>query len=199
MKGSAYEREVCKDLSLWWSYGQNPRVFARTRGSGSALKIGGSKWEGGDIGFVDPEGEPLIRVWNIEAKTGYAKKSKLTSGRIRESNWCALDIIDSSLKEPTLLAMWLQCERDALITGREPVLIFRRYRRKSSIAITSTFYGALIETFNRPNKNVPILKIYVGDWFESTSTLVFLSLTDFFEWIPDIRPHYDLKPRLFIP
>jgi len=205
VKGDAYEREVCKELSLWWSYGRDKRIFSRTRGSGSALKRGGSKWEGGDIGFVHPSGEPLIRVWNVEAKTGYAVKSKLKSGKTRESNWCALDIIDADLKKPTLLDMWEQCERDALITGREPILIFRRYRRRSAIAFTSSFFGSLVETFGRPDQETPLLRIYTPDYLNQQTmirmTLVVIRLTDFFEWVPDVRPlyGYTYQHPLYVP
>jgi hypothetical protein len=200
-KGSAFENHICRELSLWWTDGARKDIFGRTRGSGGKLGRGGSKWEGGDIGFVDPIGEPLIRYVNVEAKTGYATKTKLTSGKTRETNWCILDLIDSNLKEPTLQGMWSQCEEDALISGREPWLIFRRYRRKTSIAFFRSFYGLLGETFGYPNVSVPRAVI---QWTESGKDgtpirIMIMALDDFFDWIPDIRPALPLTPRIFVP
>jgi len=200
-KGGQFERDVCKWLSLWWTDDTRHDIFSRTRGSGSALKRGGSKWEGGDIGFVDPIGEPLIRHCNIEAKTGYATKSKLKSGKTRESNWCVLDSLDSILKQPTLEKMWEQCERDALITGREPWLIFRRFRRSACIAFTLSFFLSLIEMFGHPPRHIPLARLRFTPSGTDTlpTTLQVLLLTQFFEWVPDIRPFYNIPKRMFVP
>lgn len=195
-KGGAFERLICKELSLWWSKGEKKDIFAKTRGSGSALKRGGSKWEGGDIGFLDPSGEPLIRAFNIECKTGYAKKKKLKSGRVRETNWCTLDIIDSNLKNPTIMAMWDQCEGDALLTSREPILIFRRFRRSTCIAFRYLLFQHLLDHYHQDPEPPTWTEVHTLD-----TSITIMNFEVFKEWIPDIRPFlgYPKKPHLYIP
>lgn len=158
------------------------------------MKSAGSKWEGGDIGFVDPSGEPLIRFFNIEAKTGYARKAKLKSGKTRESNWCALDVVDSSLKKPVLCGIWNQCCNDAMATNREPLLIFRRYRRLPCIAFSKSLFNKLIDFYGRPSHSTPYVQMY---WLEPEyDHIVVLNLMDFFKWIPNLRPYIAPRPIL---
>ena len=79
-KGSAFEREICKQLSLWWTKGKRDDVFWRTAGSGAMAKVRskvGKRTFGqyGDIQAVDPIGQPLIDIFSIELKRGYAKNT----------------------------------------------------------------------------------------------------------------------------
>lgn len=91
-KGSQFERTVCKQLSLWWTSGARDDVFWRVSQSGgratqrakSGRKTFGSY---GDIAFVDPIGEPLLRLFTIELKRG-------------KSHGCPADLID---RTPSLL------------------------------------------------------------------------------------------------
>jgi len=80
-KGSSYEREICKMLSLWWStgvgIGPTDDLFWRSSQSGgratqrakSGKKTFGSY---GDIAFVNPAGAPLLEFFTIELKRGYS-------------------------------------------------------------------------------------------------------------------------------
>ena len=73
-KGSAFERDICKKLSLWWSEGQNEDIFWRTAGSGARAKVRGKKrtfGQYGDVQATDPIGQPLIDLCTIELKRGY--------------------------------------------------------------------------------------------------------------------------------
>ena len=79
-KGSAFERVVCKQLSLWWSDGTNDSIFWRTSGSGARAKTRsktGKKTFGqyGDVQATDPIGQPLIDWVTIEIKKGYSKNT----------------------------------------------------------------------------------------------------------------------------
>ena len=80
-KGSAFERDVCKALSIWWT-GDNRRddVFWRTSGSGGRARRRSKSdrttfGQHGDIQAVDPIGQPLLDVVTIECKTGYPGQS----------------------------------------------------------------------------------------------------------------------------
>ena len=74
-KGSAFERDICKKLSLWWSDGKLDDVFYRTAGSGARATVRGSKrtfGQYGDVQATDPIGQPLMDVCTIELKRGYS-------------------------------------------------------------------------------------------------------------------------------
>lgn len=77
-KGSQYEREVCTELSLWWTNGQRDDVFWRAQASGARAtqraKAGrATAGQYGDVAATDPVGEPLIDMLTIEIKRGYSK------------------------------------------------------------------------------------------------------------------------------
>lgn len=91
-KGSAFEREICKKLSLWWTHGNRDDVFWRTSNSGGRATIrakGEQKTFGqyGDIQATDPIGQQLLDRFTIECKTGYPGQTitdeidKITSGQ----------------------------------------------------------------------------------------------------------------------
>ena len=72
-KGSAFERQVCKKLSLWVSNGQRDDLFWRTSQSGGRATIGlqsGTKRsaQAGDIGVIDSLGQDLIHRYVVECK-----------------------------------------------------------------------------------------------------------------------------------
>jgi hypothetical protein len=75
-KGSSFERQICKTLSLWWTNGERDDVFWRTAGSGamatSRRKRGSTTLlQHGDIQAVDPIGKPLTDLMTLELKRGY--------------------------------------------------------------------------------------------------------------------------------
>lgn len=80
-KGQDFERNLCKQLSLWWTQDKNPpddAVFWRTAGSGARattrakknLKTSNSH---GDICTLDDIGIPFLKVLILELKRGYGK------------------------------------------------------------------------------------------------------------------------------
>lgn len=74
-KGSSFEREICKTLSLWWTGGERSDVFWRSSQSGGRAtqraKTGKRTFGSyGDISAVDPIGQPLLKLFTIELKRG---------------------------------------------------------------------------------------------------------------------------------
>lgn len=78
-KGSDFERELCKLLSKWWSWGVcdtvRDDIFWRSSQSGGRatqrLKSGRTTFGSyGDIAAVDPIGQPLLKMFTIELKRG---------------------------------------------------------------------------------------------------------------------------------
>ena len=75
-KGSEFEREMCKKISLWWTHGQRDDVFWRSQNSGGRATVRGRKGQdthgqAGDIAAVHPCGEPLLQTFAVELKRGY--------------------------------------------------------------------------------------------------------------------------------
>ena len=71
-KGSAFEREVCKKLSLWITDGKMDDCLWRSAISGGRATIAHRKGkvvrQGGDICAVSLEGHVLTNKWYIENK-----------------------------------------------------------------------------------------------------------------------------------
>jgi len=179
-KGSSFEREIAVKLSLWWSEGKRDDVFFRSSNSGGRFtvrnKVNKDTFLGsGDIVASDPSGKPLMDKWSIEAKTGYGVSTD--KGIIR---WDILDFIDSRQKEPVLQKMWNQCKRDANLTHRNPILIFRRNGRSPCIMIDWQYYTKLCNFFGAFYGDYIILN--TGNFFCFVTPLDY-----FFEWIPNIR------------
>ena len=178
-KGGSFEREVSCRISLWWTCGERDDVFYRSNSSGGRFTMRNKSGkdtalQGGDITCSDPIGEQLIRNWNIEVKTGYGKKA--ADGVFR---WDVLDLIDSKQKKPVLQSMWGQCIRDAGISNREPILIFRRNLRSPCIMIRTVYELQLQEWFASIDHSTINI--------DSFDRCTIMSLLDFFSWIPDIR------------
>lgn len=80
LKGTPFERDSCKNLSLWWTNGNRDDVFWRTSQSGGRATIrnkGGkaTKNQYGDVQATDPIGQPLIDLCTIELKKGYSSST----------------------------------------------------------------------------------------------------------------------------
>jgi hypothetical protein len=171
-KGGNFEREIAKILSLWWTSGEREDVFYRSHASGgrftSRRKVGkDTALQGGDITASDPIGEPFVREFSIECKTGYS------SGKTR---WDILDFLDSKQSKPILKQFWDQCIQDAYDSGRKPLLIFRRNGRSPCIAFQTRLLREFVELFDTPQC---VTAKVVG--------MNIMSLKDFLEWIPNIR------------
>lgn len=171
-KGGDFEREISAKFSLWWTNEVRDDIFYRTDGSGGrATTRRKSKkttaYQDGDMSFTDPIGEPLIKAWNVEMKTGYGK-------------WSFLDKLDSRQKKITFEKFWEQTVEDAVASGREPVLIFRRPRMMPCIVFYKKYVKKLAEHFGKPK--IPHI-VYIGNG----ETVVVFSLKDFFTWISNIK------------
>lgn len=86
-KGGAYERAVCKALSLWVSGGQREDLFWRSAMSGGRATVGRKSGKShdqhaGDITSTHPDGHVLTDRWYVECKaySDLAIVSALTKG-----------------------------------------------------------------------------------------------------------------------
>lgn len=189
-KGGSFEREFCRDLSLYITKGEMKSIFGRSDSSGGRFtqaSKGESESQAGDVTYTHELGMPFITVFCVEAKSGYGKKKKLKNdeGEVLgelQKQWDLLDCLDSKQAVPKFMSMWSQCERDAILTSREPLLIFRRNLRGKCIVFTELTMIGLEEYFGRPS-----CKYIMYNGVSSVPGNVYImALKDFFEWIPDI-------------
>ena len=72
-KGSSFEREICRELSLWVSNGKQEDIFWRSSISGGRSTVAYAKGkrfaaQAGDISCVDPAGFAFTNRFYIECK-----------------------------------------------------------------------------------------------------------------------------------
>lgn len=72
-KGSEYERQVCKQLSLWVSHGKREDLFWRSAMSGGRATVGKRSGKdlsrhAGDISATHVDGHALTDHWYVECK-----------------------------------------------------------------------------------------------------------------------------------
>ena len=166
VKGSNFEREICKKLSLWWSEDLRDDIFWRTSISGARATTRSKKGQGtsysqGDVTFIDPVGKPFIAACLIEIKRGYTNEISV------------LDFIDRKRGEPLLWKWWRRLEKDRRqIRRKYSLLIFKRNQRRTCIMLDKEMWGEIIDYngyFVGPLLNMNDLRI--------------VNFNDFFEWV----------------
>ncbi|AGI11456.1 hypothetical protein LP125_131 [Listeria phage LP-125] len=123
VKGSKFERETAKALSVWWG-----ATFNRTPGSGG-LKWAEENNVGGDIVAPPSAGFPFI----VECK--------------KHEGW-TLDNVFLNTGEPK--SWWKQVVSDATRTNKIPLLMFSRNRAKSFVMLP---YDDLLYNVLRDKRN----------------------------------------------
>jgi len=138
-KGGAYERAICKALSLWWTEEGRDDVFWRSSTSGGRATVRSRQGRAtfgqyGDVQATDPIGQPLIDLCTIELKCGYGKTS-------------IADVLDAPPTAAT--QQWLKFVEQAEESQRAAsapywLLITKRDRRDSMIFMPRPFHGLLV-------------------------------------------------------
>lgn len=146
MKGSNYEREVCKQLGKWWSGGTRDDIFWRTSGSGARATVRSAKGQStagqyGDVSAIDSIGEPLLQVFSIELKRGYSANS-------------FGDMFDfpAKAKKQKWEVFYSQAKASAEASGaRYWMLIWRRDRRKALVFVPLGAIKEISGSFSCPH------------------------------------------------
>lgn len=127
-KGSSFEREFCKLLSLWWTRGESDCAFWRTAGSGGRATVRGRKGmttsgAAGDICATDNKGIRLMKAFTFELKCGYNKVS-------------IMDCIDTKNKK-NQFAQWLKQASFSAVQSRSRywAIVHKRSHRKTLMFI----------------------------------------------------------------
>lgn len=181
-KGGNFENLVSRELSLLWSNGERNDLIRRSEMSGGRFTKKKSKGEhttkeqAGDLTFSNPKIQPLISYFLFEIKIGYSRKSKIDLG-LKIVNWCILDVIDSKQKDPMFLQMWKQCKRDAELSNREPLLIFRRDNMQICIVFERSMYNKFSNYFGFQDYRKITLSCYPHE------DLFVMNFNEWKEWI----------------
>lgn len=158
LKGSKFEREVCKLLSKWWTRGKRDDVFWRVSQSGGratqrakkGMRTYGSY---GDVAAVDPIGEPLLKAFTIELKRG-------------KSHGCPSDLIDRPPSDvlcpfEKCLMQAVRCHRQAGSMGW--MLILRRDFKRAVVYADASVLTSI--PYNKGLFKAPCVRfnVRVGD------------------------------------
>jgi hypothetical protein len=194
-KGASYERWEARYLSLWWSGGERDDVFWRNRVRVTRHAVNAEK-QCGDLQAFHTSGLPFTEVFNVELKSGYSRKKtdatkkRLAAGKavraekVRNTPWDLLEVVDSEQLDDnlTILNFWYQCEDDALLSCRIPLLIFKRDFHTPVVVIDRSFL-LNFDGF----AGLPPTRCLSFDDREQELHLEFFRHEDFFHWLtPEI-------------
>ena len=132
-KGSSFEREVCKKLTLWVTGQDNPYVFWRSPSSGAVATISQSSNVCGDIIAIKEEGNFFTEIFSVECKDGYPDADMM---KLFKNN-----------KNDTIHEFWKQCINDARTADKEGMMIFRKKGYPIIVGIENhTFLAELMKS-----------------------------------------------------
>lgn len=184
-KGSAFEREIAKRLSLWWTQEDNPRddVFWRTDNSGGRATSRGGKGRKtanshGDIMYLDPIGKPLLDLITFEVKRGYAKDT-------------LHDLLDKADKAAlqTYEKWFVKAKYDSVAAGTPYwMLISRRDKRVALVLMPANLYQLL-----EPQLCSRLFPHVVMSCFLKSGELLELDVLQFDDFIQYAKPEYICK------
>jgi hypothetical protein len=135
-KGAQGERDVSRDLSLWWTNHERDDCIWRSSGSGARwttrAKSGVSTANSvGDFSALDPIAKPLFDLLVIENKIGYTKAIDV------------LGVIDTN-KRNILEEWWIKVEKERVQAKRHySWVIFKRTRKNRCIMTSQRFVNQI--------------------------------------------------------
>lgn len=176
-KGGNYERQFCRDLSLWWSGGADDNLFWRSQTSGGRATSRAARGKAtaghyGDTAALGPEGRPLIELVTIELKCGYNKVWPTAS-----------DLLDRPTHQnPTDLEEFF---RQAILASRRAgsphwLLVHRRDWRAAVAYLPRRLYRGLREAGAFHREPRPLLTLTAEVAEIGTVRAVALPLREFF-------------------
>ena len=168
-KGRQFERDIAKRLSLWWTKGERDDVFWRTAGSGARATVRSKKGVStsgsfGDIGYIDPEGLPLIDTCVIELKRGDTY----------ETPW---DLMEKRKRSSNFLSILQKIDKEREESGREGwMLISKRDLRQEMLYIDVYYYMKYFYQGKSPS----FFSIFHLEDGDSSFLFIAMRLEDFF-------------------
>lgn len=183
IKGSDFERQICKELSLWWTQndpeGVKDNIFWRTAGSGARAtqrnKKGlDSNMFSGDIGLLDSKGKDFLKYCVVEIKRGYSLQFDL------------LNYLDGTKSEGILFKFWDKICNDGIKLNKEPLLILKRDRKNTCIMF-HTYLMSQIENYSGTFSSKKIIIEHdFTDSMKESHKIIILSFLKFLDWAKPI-------------
>jgi len=183
-KGSGFEREMCKELSLWVTSQMRDDVFWRTPGSGARATTRMKQMRetmdaAGDMMSTAIYSKPYTTLAIWEFKRGYGGGGKKKK-RAPSSSVDPLSILDNPLtaKHDALLLKWWRklSKEKAEHARRYSFLIFKRDRKDKCI-VMDDYTFKFIERQNGPLGGKSRFHVFVNNY-----NIVILRLDDFLKW-----------------
>ena len=166
-KGSAFERKICKMLSLWFTENVRDDIFFRSASSGAMAtqrfkKGKTTSGQTGDITSTNSEGIEFINKFSIELKS-YKDFS--------------LDFL--VYKNKSLIhAWWEQCKGDAERESKSPLLIIKKNNKPEIIIFRCSLYTQIFEEYFGFIEFEKYVKGFINE-----DAIIIMKLSDFFEYI----------------
>lgn len=186
-KGDQFERDCCRYLSKWWTNGKNDDVIWRNR-TRRTTKTPKNILQLGDIVATNTIALPFVETFNVEIKTGYSKTKK--GERVKNIPWDILDLIDSTKPRGAKVfnQFWEQTLRDARLSERLPLLIFKRDFHVP-VACMRTMHVIELEDWMGKIKHKYDYLIFAPK--STTDSIDFFRMDDFFLWLsPEVTRRY---------
>jgi hypothetical protein len=157
-KGSEFERQICKKLSIWLTGKEKPYQFWRVPLSGGLATIDEENCDlSGDIRALTKEGEFLTSIFSIELKTGYPKTNFHQHLK--------------GIKNFSIEQFWKQTLCAAKKSNRNPMLIYRKKGMNIIIGITKDIDLKL---------NLQLRKLMIS-FCNDIPDIIFYDFDDFFD------------------
>lgn len=131
-KGAAFEREVCKKLSLWVSGGKQEDVFWRSAVSGGRSTVAATKGkrlaaQAGDISCISPAGDYFHSLFFVECK-----------------HYANLGLDSLFIGKGNLADFWKIAKQESEKYGKHPMLIAKQNRYPTILCLD---WGGLNKVF----------------------------------------------------
>lgn len=159
-KGSSFERDICKYLTVWNGGDPKKPHFWRQPLSGGLCTIHGDENMSGDIRSISPESKYFSDKFSIECKCGYDSVS--------------LDKHLKHNKTDGLLSFWDQCNKDATVSEKRPLLMYRK------LGVTPVWVGIDTQTITSILLIITDVKYIKLHWPNGVPSLYLFGLDDFF-------------------
>lgn len=175
--GTPFEREVCKDLSYWWSGGRRDDLFWRSDTSGGRATSRRKKnkttaGQCGDIASTHPSTFAMTDVFTIECKKGYNRSGPL-------------DVVDrpkpkKNARGPTeqTVEAWLKQATTAMHNAGSLtyLLIWRKNGRSKVVG----YDPKVLKHVNGLKEKLETIRPRVRLVMETGQVIVFVPMTKFF-------------------
>lgn len=153
-KGSAFERDICRRLSLWVSAGTQEDVFWRSAMSGGRSTVAHAKGkrlaaQAGDISCIHPAGVNFANEFLCECK-----------------NYASLDYVGLLTNRGKLVQFWHETRGEAVQYGKFPFLVAKQNRQPTTICLDAEG-AAFLKVPTLPMLISPMLdiRIYEAEHF----------------------------------